>query len=341
MNLSRRQLCLLQLLPDAPKRIDCATLCGRLRARGFDGDERTLQRELVSMARELPLVSDDVNRPRGWSWAHGAAPLRAAMFDPLVALGLAFVDEAFVASLPAATREELNALRAVARRVLEAYDETGPGILARRVRVEALPSPPGGSEALEVVAGALLAGARIAVQRATRPSKLDPLGLVWRDGAVWLVARGAPAEAPVAIPIRSVKRVRHLDEPADRSGFDLDAFLGACGLGGDGVDLVARVRRAARAAVEAVPLAPGQTLEPARPGELRLRARVVDDEALRARLLGWGDDVLVEAPATLAEALADTARRVSARYRNATRPRRGVAKAREPAAPESGGPRAP
>ena len=63
---------LLSLVPPGPQRIDTSTLERRLRARGIDVHRRTIQRDLVELARVFPLVSDERTKPYGWGWAAGA-----------------------------------------------------------------------------------------------------------------------------------------------------------------------------------------------------------------------------------------------------------------------------
>lgn len=63
-----RCLLILREIPDAPGRIDTITLAAFLEQRGIRVTRRTLQRDLESMSRVLPLVCDDRTKPYGWSW---------------------------------------------------------------------------------------------------------------------------------------------------------------------------------------------------------------------------------------------------------------------------------
>lgn len=77
-----RQWHLLTLLPQAPRRIDTATLEALLRARGFAAHRRTIQRDLVELASVFPIVADERSKPYGWCWAEGAS-LFAAVPAPV------------------------------------------------------------------------------------------------------------------------------------------------------------------------------------------------------------------------------------------------------------------
>lgn len=67
-----RQWLLLSMIPKAPPRIDAGTLAERLRDRGVRVHRRTIQRDLVELAKVFPLVADAREKPYGWRWADGA-----------------------------------------------------------------------------------------------------------------------------------------------------------------------------------------------------------------------------------------------------------------------------
>jgi predicted DNA-binding transcriptional regulator YafY len=60
------------MVPKDPPRIDVATLERRLRDHGVVVHRRTIQRDLVELARVFPLVVDFREKPFGWRWADGA-----------------------------------------------------------------------------------------------------------------------------------------------------------------------------------------------------------------------------------------------------------------------------
>ncbi|MBS2016192.1 MAG: WYL domain-containing protein [Deltaproteobacteria bacterium] len=67
-----RQWHLLSLLPKGPRRVDSATLAMQLRLRGLVVHHRTVQRDLVELARVFPIVSDARTKPYGWRWRDDA-----------------------------------------------------------------------------------------------------------------------------------------------------------------------------------------------------------------------------------------------------------------------------
>jgi hypothetical protein len=66
-----RCLLILREVPEAPGRVDTKSLAAFLEQRGIVVTRRTLQRDLESMSRVLPLVCDDSKKPYGWSWCPG------------------------------------------------------------------------------------------------------------------------------------------------------------------------------------------------------------------------------------------------------------------------------
>lgn len=69
-----RQWHILKLLPPAPRRIDVARLEELLRDQGIVAHRRTIQRDLVWLARLFPIVVNERSRPYTWRWKDGAFP---------------------------------------------------------------------------------------------------------------------------------------------------------------------------------------------------------------------------------------------------------------------------
>jgi hypothetical protein len=63
-----RLAALLALVPFAPRSATARELADGLRDRGFAITRRSVQRELVTLARAMPLRVDTTERPYLWSW---------------------------------------------------------------------------------------------------------------------------------------------------------------------------------------------------------------------------------------------------------------------------------
>lgn len=129
-----RQWHLLTLLPKGPRRVDSATLEARLRARGLEVHRRTIQRDLVELARVFPIVSDDRSKPYGWRWADDAELLCAIPPLPRQRNGVPAIDVVLRVSR-AAVRAVREGLRGPEGQATEVHvDERCPTDLAAEVR---------------------------------------------------------------------------------------------------------------------------------------------------------------------------------------------------------------
>lgn len=67
-----RILAMLSLVPPSPQAITVAELVAALATRGFRVATRSVQRDLVTLSREMPLEARTASKPFGWCWAEGA-----------------------------------------------------------------------------------------------------------------------------------------------------------------------------------------------------------------------------------------------------------------------------
>jgi predicted DNA-binding transcriptional regulator YafY len=120
------------------------------------------------------------------------------------------------------------------------------------------------------------------------------------------------------IPLHRVQRAEALYEPARRkAGFDIDGYIASGQFGviaGAPIRLRATFTRAAGEHLHETPLAADQVLTADAAGRLRLTATVPNTRALVWWLLGFGDGVVVEEPASLRCELAAIARNMAAAY---------------------------
>jgi WD40 repeat protein len=66
-----RQWVLLKLIPKYPKKTSAREILNKLQGEGFDVTKRTVERDLIDLSRQFPIVSDDAV-PIGWSWSKDA-----------------------------------------------------------------------------------------------------------------------------------------------------------------------------------------------------------------------------------------------------------------------------
>ena len=87
-----RQIKLLEFLPRQPQKKSPQHLKDNLSQVGFEVSIRTIQRDLKALSSILPLVSDERDKPYGWSWQKDASGLNPAM-DPVEALTLSLAKQ--------------------------------------------------------------------------------------------------------------------------------------------------------------------------------------------------------------------------------------------------------
>jgi hypothetical protein len=64
-----RAAAILSLIPRRPRSITVRTLVGKLRDAGHVAHHRSVQRDLVVLARSLPLLVDRKSKPYRWGWS--------------------------------------------------------------------------------------------------------------------------------------------------------------------------------------------------------------------------------------------------------------------------------
>jgi hypothetical protein len=77
-----RQLKLLECIPRFPFKKTPQEMKEVLESEGFDISERSIQRDLIKLSAVLPLISDERNKPFGWSCIRNAPDFGPAM-DPI------------------------------------------------------------------------------------------------------------------------------------------------------------------------------------------------------------------------------------------------------------------
>ena len=142
--------------------------------------------------------------------------------------------------------------------------------------------------------------------------------MVQRGGLVYLVCMFGGYDDVRTIALHRVQQAEALYEPARRkSGFDVDAYIASGQFGviaGAPITLRAVFTRAAGEHLFETPLSSDQVLTPDDAGRLHLAATVPNTRSLVWWLLGFGDGVVIQEPASLREELAGIARRMAAAY---------------------------
>lgn len=326
-----RYLAMLTRIPSGTRRVAVRDLRESLRNDGFEVTTRTVQRDLQRLAAFFPLVSDEPNKPAGWSWS--GPPLELPAMNPHTALAFVVAQCFLERLLPPETLSYLRPHNERAEAVLRELGGKGRQAWPRKVRAlprgpQLVPAPivPG---VLEVINQALLDGRRIDAryrprgEGEAREYQVNPLGVVHREAIVYLVATLWDYDDVRQLALHRFEDAEPLEERSRiPAGFDLDQYIASGAFGypqrsGRKVRLVALFEAEAALHLEETKLSAEQQLVKQPDGRVRLTASVNETAELNWWLLGFGDQVEVIAPRRLRASFAETARNLCARYGDA------------------------
>ena len=231
-----RQIAMLQLIPRSPRKTYTREIKDKLADRGFEIDERSIQRDLISLERTLPLVCDSRDKPYGWSWAKSSEGIQAPAMDPVEALTLSLAEQYLEPLMPKASYKRIGIYFDRANTVLK---EQSPKLINRwRQRVRVLPEmlrfkrPQINNDVEQALYEAAFEGKQIKAQYRKRGESesnlrhIHPLGIVMKGSINYLICMmDEDKKNPRYLPMHRFLRVEILNEKVrEPKGFDLDEF---------------------------------------------------------------------------------------------------------------------
>lgn len=325
----QRHWCMLRLVPRAPQKITAGELCRRLASESFIVTERTIQRDLVELSALFPLISDEREKPFGWSWKADAPRLDLPGLDPAEALMMVMVEQHLKHVLPPATVKRLKSHFDLARDALSKLpDQRSNRAWLSKVRVispvQRLKAPTIKADVQEAVFSALLNERQLEVKFRQRNAERDsegvvhPLAIVQRGAVTYLICTFYTYSDFRLLTLHRIQRAKVLDEPANRpANFSVDQLInkGLLGFGdAEPIQLVAEFYDGAGEHLFETPISPDQELERPDINTVRLKAPVQLTNELRWWLLGFGSRVQVLEPKKLRESIASEVAQASERY---------------------------
>ncbi len=329
-----RQWAMLRMIPRYPRKIDTRTLSIRLAEEGFSASMRTIQRDLKTLSTLFPLEEDDRNKPFGWSWAKNANVLDIPGMEPPAALVFRVAEDFLAPQLPRATLDYLQPHFRRARQVLDATSTEGFRWWADKVRIvpRGLPLIPAevDGRVQYAVYQALFEGRRLRVVYRPRDCdanveyEVNPLGLVFRQGVVYLVATLWEYADVKQLALHRIQDAELMDKKAKvPPGFDLDNYIGRGEFEYPVSSKPLRLRLLfdgdAAFHLQETPLAKDQVLKSLPDGRVEVRATVKDTLELRWWLQGFGEYVEILGPAALRKEFQVTARNLHRMYNSHSR----------------------
>lgn len=325
-----RQWSMLQKIPRYPGSIGTRRLKDKLEAEDLQVDVRTIQRDLLKLSDIFPLACEEQGKALHWCWAEDAKVMDIPGMDQTTALAFRLAEEHLTKLLPQATLKHLEPHFRNAKEVLKPTRSTRLGLWPGKVcvigRGPELKPPPIKVDVHDAVYRALLEDRQIEVtykrKDAEQPKSypVNPLGLVFRDGVVYLVgtAKEYPDVRHFALHRMSAPKV--LDTPCRRPrGFDLNTYVKqdqffAYPMSRGLIRVEALFDATAAVHLSERLLSKDQSLTTQEDGRVLLQATVKDSLELRWWLLGFGDKVEVLAPKDLREEFKAIVQRMASRY---------------------------
>ena len=250
-----RQLKLLEFIPRQPFKKSPQLLKDDLSQIGFNVSIRTIQRDLKVLSSILPLISDERDKPYGWSWHKNSPGLNPAM-DPIEALTFSLAEEYLEPIMPSKSFNRLKIFFDRANNVLKEMDKSSIKKWRDNVRVvpqwQTLIAPKINDQAESEIYDALLKGNQLEVLYLKRGEKkvqkrlVNPLGIIVQGVVHRLVCTlDDDIEQPRHLPMhRFQKAIQNGNKRIKPKDFKLDEFIknhaesayhpcGTCKMGSD------------------------------------------------------------------------------------------------------------
>ena len=325
-----RQLKLLEFLPRQPRKISPQDLRIQLSDSGFEVSIRTIQRDLKNLSSILPLISDERDKPYGWSWHKDATGLNPAM-DPIEALTFSLAEEYLEPIMPSKSFKRMKIFFDRANNVLKEMNKSS--IKKWRDNVRVVPQwqtliPPEIDENAEAnLYEALLQGKQLEVKYLKRGLKnpetrtINPLGVVLHGVVHRLVCTmEEDPENPRHLPIHRFKAAKFNGKPlVEPKNFKIDNFIRSQNIGflisSTNINLEAIFQPMAGFHLTETPVSNSQSLKRLANGSFLLKASLPDTSQLRWWLMGFGSDVEVLKPARLRNEFAQNSKETFKLYK--------------------------
>ncbi len=318
-----RHWTMLRRVPRSPAKITSRELTEFLRGEGFEVGKRTVERDLGTLSASFPLVSDERNKPFGWSWEREAGTFDLPGMLPAQALALALAERYLEPLLPVSLSMHLRPYFKTADRVLDTFP-SNEGLHGWREKVavvqpmQTMQPPVVDQDVLSSVHSALLQNLQLDMTyhplNSSSPKKyvVHPLGLVQRGLTTYLCATVFSYTDVLIFAVHRIGGATLRSEPAVRpEGFQLEQYVksGAFGFQEHGaITLRLRVSGDLAVHLRETPLSSDQYCVDDAEGWALVQATIQDTAQLRWWVLSQGDQVEVLEPVALREEITSSLR---------------------------------
>ncbi len=324
-----RYITLLQMIPTKPKGISTAELRDKLLGDRpeYKVNIRTIQRDLIKLVELFPLDCTQHGRAQRWFFRPNAKLIQIPHMGAATALAFQLTADYLTPVMPQVTQDFLAPYFQKAATVLQT---TRLGKWSDKIRIikrGPMLTPPGIQPQVQnAVYEALLNDKKCAVDYQSKGKKsvqqltLTPLGIVMKDGIIYLVASAWDYPEPRQYAMHRMRTAEMLDEDAQPSAdFDLAQYVeqehGFSYPASDkNIKLRALFYGGAAFHLTELKLSAEQKITPQKDAAALLTATIADTAELRWWLLGFGSQVKVLGPPELRKEFAALTAEMMARY---------------------------
>jgi hypothetical protein len=314
-----RNWAMLRMIPRWPRKIATPEIHSRLKDEGFTTTIRTVQRDLEKLSIPFQLYGDEY-KPRGWCWAKDSQVLDLPAMDPQTALTLQLIADHAGRLFPPATLKFLQPHLNLAKRVLDSLSGSSLSEWPEKIRVihsGPLRLPPDvNPEVMDVVYTALLenkwftASYRAKDSVKYREYRVNPLGLVFKDGLAYLVATLMNYTDVRQLALHRFQSTKPIEEERwVPEGFTLDDYIAGGAFGypeGELVNVKMLLDPEVVRFVDETAITPDQKLTPQKDGRILLEFTMTNNAELRWWILSYGASIEVLEPLELREKMERT-----------------------------------
>jgi predicted DNA-binding transcriptional regulator YafY len=302
-----RYIAILGLLPQAPRKTTAKIIHDELRSRAHVVTKRTIERDLERLSGTFPITCDTEGRTNHWYWTDRNALMQIPAMSQSTALALCLAEGNLTSIMPPAT---LKLLEPYFRHAREVLGDTALGKWMSKVRITrrgpVLTTPVIDPAIQEAVYQALFENRQLQVHYKAKSSErpkeqvLNPLGIVSRDGVIYLVATAWKYTVPYQYALHRMSRAKLADKPALRpESFDFAKYVDiefAYPVSDKKIRLKALFSKDAAFHLSERRLSEDQSMEDTDDGRVLVTATVLDSDELRWWLRGFGDQVEILSP---------------------------------------------
>ena len=324
-----RQWMMLRMIPRFPRKVTARDIMERLASEGFRVTKRTIERDLQGISAAFPLVSDEREKPYGWSWAKDAPSFDLPGLSQSEALVFKLAQQYLVKLMPSSMLSQLAPYFAAADKSLnEAFHGSQLSKWQDKIAVafpgQPLLAPNVESDLLAILESALLEERQLEVEYRSRQDKsishytVHPLGIVLRGQISYLVCTIFGYQDIRMLAIHRIYHAEKLNEKSnrpDKFSIQEHATSSAFGFNDNGlINLTLKFTQDAGQHLYETPINNSQKIMDSEEGEIIINVAIFDNAQLRWWILGFGDQVEVIEPLSLRQFMIDTTKKQSQLY---------------------------